>query len=83
MVAEFGVFALLLSLMFSILLTVVPALGLWTKRRDLCLAAVQYVRAQFVCILIAYGCLTWCFLHNDFTVRYVLVNSSVLLPWFS
>ncbi len=82
MVAEFGVFALLLSLMFSILLTVVPALGLWTQRRDLCVAALQYVRGQFVCLLIAYSCLTWCFLQNDFTVRYVLVNSSLLLPWF-
>ena len=59
MVAEFGVFALLLSLMFSILLMVIPALGLWTQRRDLCVAALQYVRGQFVFFLISYGCLNW------------------------
>lgn len=82
MIAELGLFALLLSLMFAILLAVIPSLGLVFQRRDWCASISIYVYGQWVCVLLAYVCLTACFLDNDFTVRYVLANSSVLLPWF-
>ncbi|MDX2345679.1 MAG: heme lyase CcmF/NrfE family subunit, partial [Legionella sp.] len=41
-----------------------------------------YVIAQSVCVACAYLCLVIAFLQDDFTVRYVLLNSSVSLPGF-
>ena len=82
MIAELGLFSLVLALLFAFALTAVPTLGLWLKKPDWQQAASTYVYAQFVFIAISYGCLTWCFLQDDFTVLYVLTNSSLSLPWF-
>jgi cytochrome c biogenesis factor len=42
------------------------------------------VLTRFSCLLIllAFLCLMFCFLRNDFNVLYVLRNSSTLLPWY-
>jgi cytochrome c-type biogenesis protein CcmF len=82
MIAEIGLFSLILALLFAILLVVIPTLGIWFKKLDWQQAAKHYVCAQFLFVVISYGCLTLCFLLDDFTVTYVLNNSSVSLPWF-
>lgn len=82
MLAEFGVFSLILALFASLLLTIVPCVGLRYARKDWQESAISYVFLQFLFVAIAYGCLTACFLLNDFTVSYVLSNSSLSLPWF-
>ncbi len=82
MIAELGVFSLILALLFSLLLVVVPSLGLGFKKPDWCSAARIYVGGQFIFVAMAYCCLTICFLQDDFTVSYVLTNSSLSLPWF-
>lgn len=80
MIAELGLFSLILALLFAILLAVIPTLGLWFKRSTWQHCASTYVYGQFIFIAIAYICLTICFLRDDFTVIYVLSNSSQSLP---
>lgn len=82
MIAEIGLFSLLLSLLFAILLAVIPTLGLWRNTQDWIAAAPFYATGQFIFIALAYCCLTVCFLRDDFSVIYVLTNSSISLPWF-
>ncbi len=82
MIAEMGLFSLVIALFFSLLLVIVPTLGLSRGHHDLQSTASRYVFGQFLFIAIAYGCLTCCFLQDDFTVSYVLANSSLSLPWF-
>lgn len=80
MMAELGVFSLILALLFAIVLTIVPTLGLWFKQPTWQRSASIYVVGQFTFIAMAYVCLTICFLQDDFTVAYVLSNSSRSLP---
>lgn len=82
MIAECGVFFLILALMAALMLTFVPLTGLKIKRQSWVEAAKHYVVLQFVCVALAYCCLSYCFLVSDFSVVYVMNNSSVLLPWF-
>jgi cytochrome c-type biogenesis protein CcmF len=82
MIAEIGLFCLILALFFSILLVVVPCIGFWKNNMTCQQVATRYVWAQFVCVGLAYLCLTVCFMQNDFTVSYVLLHSSLKLPWF-
>ena len=60
----------------------IPLVGLQLKRSDWMDSAKLYVLCQFFFIALAYVCLTICFLKDDFSVIYVLSNSSVALPWF-
>lgn len=80
MIAEMGLFSLILALLFASLLVVIPTLGLWLKQTTWQNCASTYVYGQFIFIAIAYVCLTICFLQDDFTVAYVLSNSSQSLP---
>ncbi|MDP3561015.1 MAG: heme lyase CcmF/NrfE family subunit [Legionellaceae bacterium] len=82
MIAELGLFALCWALLFASLLVVVPMIGLRYRTFNPSKAAQVYVLGQFCCVAIAYICLTCCFLKDDFTVTYVLTNSSISLPWF-
>ena len=82
MIAELGLFSLILALLFALLLLVLPTLGLWLKKPDWTASARLYVCGQAACVGLAYLCLTVCFLRDDFTVAYVLANSSLTLPGF-
>ena len=82
MIAELGVLALVCALMFSGLLVMVPWIGLRRQNARLCQAAITYVWGQSACVLLAFVCLTVCFLRDDFSVVYVLANASRSLPWY-
>ena len=82
MIAEIGLFSLILALIFACLLSILPTIGLRTGKVDWAGSAPYYVWGQFVSVAISYLCLTICFLQNDFSVVYVLTNSSISLPWF-
>ena len=82
MIAELGLFSLILALMASIALAVIPLIGLQAKRTEWMDAAKTYVVAQFLLIALTYVLLTICFLKDDFSVIYVMSNSSLALPWF-
>jgi cytochrome c-type biogenesis protein CcmF len=70
MIPELGTFFLILAALFALFLMFSPK------------SVTYYVIAEGVCIAFAYAALTFCFLTDDFTVRYVLLNSSTSLPWF-
>ncbi len=81
MIAELGLFSLLLALVFAFLLAVIPTLGLWRHKPDWVAAAPFYACGQFIFVSLSYCCLAGCFLNDDFSVAYVLGNSSISLPW--
>ncbi|QDP73030.1 heme lyase CcmF/NrfE family subunit [Legionella israelensis] len=82
MVAEVGLFSLILALMFAVLLVSVPLIGLHRGKADWINASSLYVIGLFFFTGLAYCSLTFCFLTDDFSVNYVLANSSISLPWF-
>lgn len=82
MIAELGLFFLILALVASLMLALIPLAGLQFNRKDWIDSSRSYVVLQFLFVACAYLCLTACFLMDDFSVNYVLNNSSLLLPWF-
>lgn len=82
MVAEIGFFALVLALLFSFVLVIIPTIGLWRQSASFVNVANNYVFGQLLFVTIAYLALSWCFLTDDFSVMYVVSNSSRALPWF-
>lgn len=82
MIAEMGLFSLIIALCFALFLGILPTIGIYQNKEIWIKAARLYVVGQFIFISIAYITLTLCFLKNDFTVSYVLTNSSLALPWF-
>lgn len=82
MIAELGLFSLVWALLVSLMLAIIPWIGLQRKNKALMDAGYLYVFLQFIFISLSYACLTLCFLEDDFTVSYVMNHSSRLLPWF-
>jgi cytochrome c-type biogenesis protein CcmF len=80
MIPEFGQYALILALAISVLLSVVPMAGTFTRN----VLWMQYAKplaiALFTFLLISMGCLVYAFLTDDFSVAYVANNSNTLLP---
>jgi cytochrome c-type biogenesis protein CcmF len=82
MIAELGLFSLVLALIASLMLALIPLVGLRLQRHTWMKAAKTYVCCQFLFVALSYLFLTLCFLQDDFSVIYVLSNSSISLPWF-
>jgi cytochrome c-type biogenesis protein CcmF len=80
MIPELGHFALVLALCVAIIQSVIPITG--AARRNNAWMAVAKPAARMQCLLVAvaFAALTWSFIDNDFTVRYVASNSNSMLP---
>jgi cytochrome c-type biogenesis protein CcmF len=80
MIPELGHFALILALLLALTQAILPLVG--AQRGNLALMAVARPAAQgqFVFVLIAFACLAWSFLANDFSVLNVARNSFSQLP---
>ena len=80
MIPEIGHFALILALALALCQGVLPMIG--AERGDSGLMAVGRTAAvgQFVFVAIAFACLAWAFLHDDFSVLYVANHSQLSLP---
>ena len=80
MIPELGQFALILALLLAIVQGVLPIFGaargnpVWM---DIARPAAQ---GQFTFVAIAFGCLAWSFIQNDFSVLNVATNSNSQLP---
>jgi len=79
-VIEIGHFALVLSLVFAILLVVVPSIGIHQNKAALAQLAKPLIWGQFFLVLIAFSVLMNAFLMDDFSVKYVADNSNTRLP---
>ena len=80
LVPEFGHFALILACCFSLLLFVVPLYGAHRGNLILMHSARAFASAFFVFVAIAFVCLSYSFVVDDFSVAYVANHSNSLLP---
>jgi cytochrome c-type biogenesis protein CcmF len=80
MIPEIGHFALILALLVALVQGIVPMLG--AARRDVALmsVAIPAARTQFVLVAIAFACLAYSFVSNDFSVANVAEHSNSHLP---
>ena len=75
MIPELGQLALSLALVVALVQAIVPLVNPATG--GLARSAAQ---AQAMLVAFAFGCLTWSFVTNDFSVSYVAMNSNSALP---
>ncbi|GGM02812.1 cytochrome c-type biogenesis protein CcmF [Pseudomonas asuensis] len=82
MIPELGHLALILALCMAVVQSTFPLLGAWRGNQQWMGLAQPAAWGQFTFLLFAFGCLTWSFLTDDFSVTYVAENSNSLLPWY-
>ncbi|HEX7915174.1 heme lyase CcmF/NrfE family subunit [Rudaea sp.] len=82
MLPELGQFALILALLLALAQCVLPMIGAWRGNAALIATARPIATGQFVFVALAFGVLTYAFLTQDFSVRYVAQNSNLALPWY-
>jgi len=80
MIPELGNFALILALLLAITQVILPIVGAARGIPSWVALARPVVQGQFVFIAIAFGCLAYSFINNDFSVLNVANNSNSSLP---
>ena len=80
MIPELGHFALIVALCIALVQGVLPLAGAARGDRRLMALARPAAQGQFVFVALAFGCLAWSFVHNDFSVLNVASNSNSTLP---
>ncbi len=80
MVPEIGQFALVLALLLALTQATLPLVGSARGIRSWVAVAAPAGQAQFIFVAIAFCCLAYCFITNDFSVVNVAVNSNSRLP---
>lgn len=80
MVPEIGHFALILAMCVAIVQGVVAIAGAQLGIKSWVALAKPAAQAQFLFIVVAFGCLTYAFIQNDFSVTYVAMQSNSMLP---
>src|SRR5258706_13074019 len=80
MIPDLGQFVLILALAVALMQSVLPIVGAARGNYALMAIARPAARAQFALVLIAFLCLIYAFVSNDFSVLYVATNSNSLLP---
>ncbi|MEJ5988475.1 heme lyase CcmF/NrfE family subunit [Ramlibacter sp. PS3R-8] len=80
MIPEMGVFSLVLALLVAVVQGSLPMAGAhWGVARWMRVARPAAL-GQFLFASLAFACLAWSFVDNDFSVRYVASNSHADLP---
>jgi cytochrome c-type biogenesis protein CcmF len=80
MIPELGHFALILALCVALLQSVMPVVGAARNNYTWMSVARPAAQLQAALVALAFACLVWSFIENDFTVGYVASNSNSLLP---
>ena len=80
MIPEIGNFALILALLLAVTQAIFPILGAARRIPAWIALARPVVQGQFVFVAIAFGCLAYSFVNNDFSVLNVAQNSNSKLP---
>jgi cytochrome c biogenesis factor len=80
MIPELGHFALILALAMALAQSVLPLLGARTGNAAWMSLARPSARGQCLFVVIAYGCLTYAFISNDFSVLLAAEHSNSTLP---
>ena len=77
---EFGQIALILALLISLLLSTLPLIGAQRGLAPWMAIARPAAWAQLALVGVAFAILTWAFVTQDFSVRYVATNSNSRVP---
>ena len=80
MVPEVGQFALILALLLAVVQATLPLIGATRGNRAWIALAAPAGQAQFIFVAIAFCCLGYSFITNDFSVLNVATNSNSQLP---
>lgn len=80
MIPELGNLALVLALGSAMLLAIYPLWGAHTQHSGLMATARPLALGMFVFTLIAFGCLIFAFVTDDFSIAYVASHSNSRLP---
>jgi len=80
MIPELGHFALILALPVALILGILPLIGAARGNAAWIALARPAAQVQFLLVAVSFGCLTWAFYANDFSVLYVAQHSNSLLP---
>jgi cytochrome c-type biogenesis protein CcmF len=80
MIPELGHFALILALPVALILGILPLIGAQRGNAAWIALARPAAQVQFLLVAFSFGCLTWAFYANDFSVVYVAQHSNSLLP---
>jgi len=80
MIPEIGQFALTIALLLALTQATLPLIGASRGNRVWMALAVPTGQAQFIFVTIAFGCLAYSFITNDFSVLNVAINSNSQLP---
>jgi cytochrome c-type biogenesis protein CcmF len=82
MAPELGIFSLILAFVLSLAQAFFGLTGAWRARPVWMAVARPAVTGQFVFVVLAFACLVYSFVNNDFSVLYVARNSNSQLPLF-
>ena len=80
MIPELGNFALMLTLCIALVQGVLPLIGAARGNAAWMALARPAAQGQFLFIVFAFACLTYAFVTNDFSVKYVAEHSNSRLP---
>ena len=80
MVPEIGQFALIIALLLALTQATLPLLGASKGNSNWIAVAAPAGQAQFIFVAIAFSCLGYSFISNDFSVLNVATNSNSQLP---
>jgi cytochrome c-type biogenesis protein CcmF len=80
MIPEIGQFALIIALLLALTQAALPLYGASKGNRTWIALAAPTGQAQFIFVAIAFGCLAYSFITNDFSVLNVATNSNSQLP---
>ncbi|HWA11961.1 MAG TPA: heme lyase CcmF/NrfE family subunit [Burkholderiales bacterium] len=80
MIPELGHFALIVALCIALAQAALPLAGAARGNRAWMAVARPAAQGQFVFVAIAFACLAWSFVNNDFSVLNVATNSNSSLP---
>jgi cytochrome c-type biogenesis protein CcmF len=80
MMPELGQFALALALCLALVQGTLPLVGAARNNAALMAVARPAAQGQLVFVVLAFACLTYAFVTNDFSVQYVATNSNSKLP---
>jgi cytochrome c-type biogenesis protein CcmF len=79
-IPELGHFALILALCLALAQAFFPIVGAAQGRWEWMAVARPAARGQFLFLAVAFACLAYAFVENDFSVLYVALNSNSALP---
>ena len=80
MIPEIGQFALVIALLLALTQATLPLIGASSGNRSWIALAAPAGQAQFIFVAIAFCCLGYSFITNDFSVLNVATNSNSRLP---